>query len=154
MLKVKRFYYLATILLIAVYFAAEYFDLLALAFPLLIGVSVWLLAKLIPSEQIADNWKKIPLVLSELTKYSAWSIILNNKPHKLQPARLESSTTRFRRVADREIIVQTLPPAPIAWVVLFFDKANFHLDFKGLKSYDTPFFKACMARHGMGWTYL
>jgi len=50
-------YHIIAALLITVYFAAEYFALLAVAFSLLIGVGIWLLTKLIPPDQITENWK-------------------------------------------------------------------------------------------------
>ena len=56
MLKSKRIYQ-AAVLLAAIYLFAEYFDQLILAFPLLIGVGIWLIIKLTPPDQITDNWK-------------------------------------------------------------------------------------------------
>ena len=54
--KAKEFYQ-AAVLLAAIYLFAEYFDQLILAFPLLIGVGIWLIIKLTPPDQITDNWK-------------------------------------------------------------------------------------------------
>jgi len=50
-------YYLVIILLTAIYFVAEHFDLLALAFPFLIAAGLWLIANLIPTDKTTDEWK-------------------------------------------------------------------------------------------------
>jgi len=44
-------------------------------------------------------------------------LYLTNKSHRRQTARLGFSTTRFRRVADREIIAQSYRLRKLRWAV-------------------------------------